>query len=63
MVKMVKIHGCRDPRYKHKYLDKHENTENLNALTERYESDDKSVKHLEARDRRYSCLILLIVRH
>ena len=34
---------------------------NLNDLTERYESDDddddESDKHLEARDRRYSCLI------
>ena len=31
---------------------------NLNDLTERYESDDddESDKHLEARDRRYSCL-------
>ena len=33
---------------------------NLNDLTERYESDDddQSDKHLEARDRRYSCLTL-----
>ena len=32
---------------------------NLNDLTERYESDDddESDKHLEARDRRYSCLM------
>ena len=34
---------------------------NLNDLTERYEDDDdddddESDKHLEARDRRYSCL-------
>ena len=29
---------------------------NLNDLRERYESDDESDKHLEARDRRYSCL-------
>ena len=36
----------------------------LNDLTERYEDDDESDKHLEARDRRYSCLMLspLIVR-
>ena len=34
--------------------------EYVNDLTERYESDDadESDKHLEARDRRYSCLIL-----
>ena len=33
--------------------------EYVNDLTERYESDDadESDKHLEARDRRYSCLI------
>ena len=31
--------------------------QNLNDLTERYEDDnDESDKHLEARDRRYSCL-------
>ena len=36
---------------------------NLNDLTERYDTDDddddddESDKHLEARDRRYSCLI------
>ena len=30
---------------------------NLNDLTERCESDDQSDKHLEARDRRYSCLM------
>ena len=37
--------------------------ENLNNLTERYESDDddESDKHLEARDRRYSCLILMFI--
>ena len=31
---------------------------NINDLTERYEDedDDESDKHLEARDRRYSCL-------
>ena len=32
---------------------------NLNDLTERYDDDDEddeSDKHLEARDRRYSCL-------
>ena len=39
---------------------------NINDLTERYEShddddDDESDKHLEARDRRYSCLIYLVV--
>ena len=39
---------------------------NLNDLTERCEShdeddDDESDKHLEARDRRYSCLIYLVV--
>ena len=34
---------------------------NINDLTERYEDDDddESDKHLEARDRRYSCLINL----
>ena len=38
---------------------------NINDLTERYEpdddddDDDESDKHLEARDRRYSCLIFL----
>ena len=35
--------------------------EYVNDLTERYESDadaDESDKHLEARDRRYSCLKL-----
>ena len=47
----------RDPRYKHEYLDR---VEYVNDLTERYESDDdddddESDKHLEARDRRYSC--------
>ena len=31
--------------------------EYVNDLTERYESDDESDKHLEARDRRYSCLM------
>ena len=34
----------------------------MHKLTERYEShddDDESDKHLEARDRRYSCLICL----
>ena len=30
----------------------------LDDLTERYNEDDESDKHLEARDRRYSCLIL-----
>jgi len=31
---------------------------NLNDLTERYDDeDDESDKHLEARDRRYSCLM------
>ena len=36
---------------------------NLNDLTERYEpdDDDESDKHLEARDRRYSCLTCLSV--
>ena len=29
---------------------------NLDDLTERYESDDESDKHLEARDRKYLCL-------
>ena len=34
---------------------------NINDLTERYEpdDDDESDKHLEARDRRYSCLTSL----
>ena len=35
----------------------------VNDLAERYESDDdddESDKHLEARDRKYSCLILQI---
>ena len=51
---MEKILGCRDPRYKHEYLDKYDN---LNDLTERCEDDDdQSDRHLEARDRRYSCL-------
>ena len=53
-----KILGCRDPRYKHKYLDKGENTKtntkvriqkNLNALTKRYDDEnDESDKQLEA---------------
>ena len=27
VISLVKILGCRDPRYEHEYLDKHENTE------------------------------------
>ena len=36
---------------------------NINDLTERYEDDDddESDKHLEARDRRYSCLTYVII--
>ena len=38
--------------------------EYVNDLTERYESDDadadESDKHLEARDRRYSCLMIIL---
>ena len=38
-----------DPRYKHEYLD---SVQSRVTITE----DDESDKHLEARDRRYSCL-------
>ena len=50
MISNSKILGCRDPRYKHKYLNKGENTlqQNLNDLTEKYDDtdDDESDKHL-----------------
>ena len=45
-----KILGCRDPRYKHEYLD--------NGQFEEMTEDDESDKRLEALYRRYSCLIL-----
>ena len=46
-----KILGCRDPRYKHEYLDRVQSW-----ITVTGNQDDESDKHLEARDRRYSCL-------
>ena len=42
-----------DPIYKHEYLDR---VQSWLTVTEE-ENDDESDKHLEARDRRYSCLI------
>ena len=43
----------RDPRYKHEYLDK------LTKIFKRQDDDgDESDTHVEARDRRYSCLKL-----
>ena len=43
-----KILGCRDPRYKHEYLDSR-------WIAKRWHGEE-SDKHIEARDRRYSCL-------
>ena len=53
------ILGCRDPRCKHKYLDSVEwlKLTKVYKLIERSPDDnDESDKHIEARDRRYSCL-------
>ena len=41
-----------DPRYKHEYLDRYPKIPKRSS-----KDDDESDKHLEARDRRYSCLI------
>ena len=48
----------RDPRYKHEYLDSPKNAK----FEKRSDDDDESDKHLEARDRRYSCLKSLLSR-
>ena len=42
-----------DPRYKHEYLNRVQNWVTVTGE----DDDDESDKHLEARDRRYSCLI------
>ena len=48
-----KFLGCRDPRWKHEYLD---SGQIWVTITEE-ENGDESDKHIQARDRRYSCLI------
>ena len=58
---MNNILGCRDPRCKHEYLDSVEwlKLTKVYELIERSPDDDgvdESDKHIEARDRRYSCL-------
>ena len=50
---MTKFLGCRDPRLQHEYLD---SGQIWVTITEEGENGDESDKHLEARDRRYSCL-------
>ena len=48
----------RDPRYKHEYLDSPKNAY-FEKRSDEDDDDDESDKHLEARDRRYSCLTFL----
>ena len=60
----MKILGYRDPRCKHEYLDSIEwlKLTKVYKLIERSldgdDDGDESDKHVEARDRRYSCLML-----
>ena len=49
----------RDPRYKHEYLDSPKNAY-FEKRSDEDDDDDESDKHLEARDRRYSCLIICV---
>ena len=52
----------RDPRYKHEYLDSPKNAK-FEKRSDDDDDDDESDKHLEARDCRYSCLIMKKVFH
>ena len=52
---MKKFLGCMDPRQKHKNL---ESGQICLKITEGEGNGDESDKHIQARDRRYSCLIL-----